>query len=46
MRTELLGLGVEQPAGRAADAIRLQRLLQRRRLQQHREAGDRALLHR
>ena len=43
---ELLGLGVEQSAGRAANAIRLQRLLQRRRLQQHREPGDGALLHR
>ncbi len=39
-RAELLALGVEQPAGGAADAIGLQRLLQRRRLQQHREAGD------
>ena len=40
---EPLGLGVEQPAPRAADAIGLQRLLQRVGLQQHRQAGERAL---
>ena len=43
---ELFGLGVEQPARSAADAVGLQRLLQRRRLQQDRQAGDGALLHR
>ena len=41
---EPLGLGVEQPAEGTADAIGLQRLLERLRLQQDREAGERALL--
>ena len=40
---EPLGLGVEQPAVGTAEAIGLQRPLQGLRLQQHRQAGERAL---
>ena len=41
--TKPLGLGVEQTTRGAANAIGLQRALERLRLQQHRQAGERAL---
>ena len=40
---EVLGLGVEQPAPRAADGIGLQRRFKRTGLQQHGKTGQRAL---
>ena len=40
---EALGLGIQQSAPGTADRIGLQRLLQRVRLQENRQAGDRPL---
>ncbi len=39
--SETLGLGIEQPAIGSAEAIGLQRTLERLRLQQHRQTGQR-----